>query len=162
VAFLRTQDEIPHLFVIASPSSPPLRARCSSGTDCWDLLPTRRPVAASTEEAGQAEQVAEVVPSTVVVDLVDTEVAFEQRGHKYERRNKALPEPKPEACNHVVFASRAFRLDSSWSTSSQHEQQQDKHSKVKEDFIAIAPLPMVTKHGHEKSQNDRQIPPTRF
>src|SRR2546429_4403630 len=58
-------------------------------------------VAATTEEAGQAEQVAEVVPSTVVVDLVDTEVAFEQRGHKYERRNKALPEPKPEACNHV-------------------------------------------------------------
>src|SRR5947209_12102900 len=43
-----------------------LRARCSSGTDCWDLLPTRRPVAATTEEAGQAEQVAEVVPSTVV------------------------------------------------------------------------------------------------
>ena len=41
-------------------------------------LPTRRTVAATTEEAGEAEQVAEVVPSSVVVELVDIEVAFEQ------------------------------------------------------------------------------------
>jgi hypothetical protein len=108
---------------------PCVRERCSSGTDCWDLLPTRRPVAATTEEAGQAEQVAEVVPSTVVVDLVDTEVAFEQRGHKHERRNKALPEPQPEARDHVVFAHRSFGLVRSRSTSSQNDQQQqDKQS----------------------------------
>src|SRR6266436_6553613 len=30
-------------------------------------------------------------------------------------------------------------------------------NKVKEDFIAIPPLYMVTKHGHEKSQKDRRI-----
>src|SRR5438445_11652506 len=30
-------------------------------------------------------------------------------------------------------------------------------SKTKEDFIAIPPLPMLTKQGHEKSQNDRQM-----
>jgi hypothetical protein len=35
-------------------------------------------VAATTEEAGEAEQVAEVVPSSVVVELVDIEAAFEQ------------------------------------------------------------------------------------
>src|SRR6202008_370349 len=35
-------------------------------------------------------------------------------------------------------------------------------SKVKEDFIAIAPLPIVTKHGHEKTQNEGQILPTRL
>src|ERR1700756_5542030 len=35
-------------------------------------------------------------------------------------------------------------------------------SKVREDFIAIPPLHMVTKHGHEKSQNDRQIRPIPF
>src|SRR6266404_3257769 len=68
------------------------------------------PVAATTEDAGQAEQVAEVVPGSVVVDLVDTEVVFEQRGDKHERRNKALPEPKPEACGQVMFACRSFGL----------------------------------------------------
>src|SRR4029077_13571738 len=95
-----------------------------SGTYCRDLLPTRRPVAAATEEAGQAEQVAEVVPSSVVVGLVDTEVAFEQRDHKDEWRNKTLPEPKPEARNHAVFGRSSFGLVSSGSTSSENVQQQ--------------------------------------
>src|SRR5947199_9246279 len=54
VAFLRTQDEIPDLFVIASPSRPPLLARCSSGTDCWSVLPTRRPVAVTDKEEANA------------------------------------------------------------------------------------------------------------
>jgi len=35
-------------------------------------------------------------------------------------------------------------------------------NKVKEDFIAIAPLPIVTKHGHEKTQNEGQILPSRL
>ena len=98
------------------------------GTYCRDLPPTRRSVAAATEEAGQAEQVAEVVPSSVVVELVDTEVAFEQRNHKDERRNKALPKPKPEARDHVLFARGSFEQVRSRSTSSQNvQQQQDKH-----------------------------------
>jgi hypothetical protein len=41
------------------------------------LLATRCLVAAATEEASKAEQEAEVVPSSVVVDLVDIEVVFE-------------------------------------------------------------------------------------
>src|SRR5260370_25078445 len=87
------------------------------------LVPTRRPVAAATEEAGQAEEVAKVVPSSIVVDLVDSEVAFEQRGQKDERRNKALPETKPEAPDHVVFACCSFELVSSRVTSGQNVQQ---------------------------------------
>jgi hypothetical protein len=35
-------------------------------------------------------------------------------------------------------------------------------NKVKEDFIAIAPLPIVTKHGHEETQDDGQILPSRL
>src|SRR4029077_11269001 len=95
-----------------------------SGTYCRDLLPTRRPVAAATEEAGQAEQVAEVVPSSVVVDLVDTEVTLKQRGHKEERRHKTLPEPQPEARDEAVFARGSFGLVRSRSTSGQNVQQQ--------------------------------------
>ena len=52
-------------------------------------------MAAAAEEAHQAEQVSEVVPGAVVVDLVDVEAALEQRDHKHKRRNKALPEAKP-------------------------------------------------------------------
>jgi len=93
------------------------------------LLPTRRPVAGATEEAGEAEQVAEVVPSSVIVDLIRAEVALEQRGHKHERSNKALPEPKPEARDHVVFVCRSFVLVRSRSTSSQYvNQYQEKNN----------------------------------
>jgi hypothetical protein len=108
-----------------------------SSTHCRDLLPTRCLVAA-TGETGEAKQEAEVVPGSVVVDLVDIEVAFEQRCHKDERRNKALPEPKPEARDHVVFARRSSELVRSRSTPSQNVQkQQDKHKQDKEDFIVI-------------------------
>src|SRR5258708_12825558 len=86
--------------------------------DC--LLPTRRPITATTEEAGETEQVAEVVPSSIIVDLVDAEVAFEQRGHKHERRDKTLPEPKPEARDLAVFVCRSFVLVRSPSTPSQN------------------------------------------
>ena len=48
-----------------------------SSDERQNLVSTRRAVAAATEKTGQAEQVAEVVPSSVVVDLVDIEVAFE-------------------------------------------------------------------------------------
>src|SRR5437879_173366 len=95
-----------------------------SGTCCADLLSTCRPVAAATEEAGQAEQVAEVVPASVVVDFVDTEVAFEQRGHEHKWCNKAMPEAEPEARDSMVFARRSFGLVGVRRTSSQNVQQQ--------------------------------------
>lgn len=74
-------------------------------------------MAATTKEAGEAEQVAEVVPSSVVVELVDIEVAFEQRDHEHQRRNKSLPEPKPETRDDVVFSRRSSELIRSGSTS---------------------------------------------
>ena len=49
----------------------------------------------------------------VVVDLVDTEVAFEKRCHKHKWRN----ESPPEACDSVVFAGRSFGLVSARRTS---------------------------------------------
>jgi len=57
---------------------PPERLEPACGCNSSARIPTRRTVAATTEEAGEAEQVAEVVPSSVVVELVDIEVAFEQ------------------------------------------------------------------------------------
>src|SRR5690349_5205445 len=94
----------------------------------WNLLPTCRPVAAATEEACQAEKVAEVVPSSIVVDLVDIKIVFEQRDHKDEWRNKTLPEPEPKARDRVVFARRSFGHVRSLSTSSQNvHQEHDNH-----------------------------------
>src|SRR5262249_7586876 len=61
--------------------------------DRADLLPTCCAVATAAEKAGEAEQIAEVVPSPVVVDFVDVETAFEQRGYKHKRRNEAMPQP---------------------------------------------------------------------
>ncbi len=58
---------ITHVFVGAFPRT------CRS-----QLLPTRRTVATATKKAGEAEQVAEVVPSSIVVELVDVKVAFEK------------------------------------------------------------------------------------
>ena len=89
-----------------------------------DLLgPPCRPVAATAKDARQAEQIAEVVPGSVVVDLVDTEVAFEKRGHEHKWRNKTLPEAEPEACDCVVFARRSFEMVSARRTSGQNVQQ---------------------------------------
>ena len=53
------------------------------------------------------------------MDLVDTEVAFEKRGHKHKWRNKALLEAEPETCDYVVFARRSFELVSARRTSGQ-------------------------------------------
>jgi len=56
-------------------------------------LPPSGPVTTATEETGQAEQVPEVVPGTVVVNLVDIKVASEERDHKHKRRDEAVPHP---------------------------------------------------------------------
>jgi hypothetical protein len=129
--------------------------RALHDTYCQDLLPTRCLVTAATKEASEAEQEAEVVPRSVVVDLVDIEVAFEQRGYKDERRNKALPEPKPEACDRIVFARRSFGLIRSGAHPARvFINSRTSTSKTKEDFIAIPPVHVVTKHGNERTQND--------
>jgi len=39
--------------------------------------PPRRLMVATIEKAGQAEEVAEVVPRSVIVDLVDADIALE-------------------------------------------------------------------------------------
>lgn len=89
----------------------------------------RRAVAAAAEEAGQAKQVAEVVPTFVIVNLVDTEVASEQRSHKNKRRDKPLPQTDPEARNSAVFARRSFGLVRARRASSQNAQQQQDNYK---------------------------------
>ena len=68
---------------------------------------TRGAIAAASEEAGQAKQVAQVVPRSVVVNLIDTEIILEQRDYKDEWRDKAMPHPEPEARNSVIFTRRA-------------------------------------------------------
>jgi hypothetical protein len=64
---------------------------------------TACPATAAAKEAGQAKQVAKVVPTSIVVDLVDTKVASEQRSNKYKRRNETLPETEPETSDYVVL-----------------------------------------------------------
>jgi hypothetical protein len=56
-----------------SVQNPVVRQPRSPGICCRDLLPTRRPVP-PPRRSSLGEQVIEVVPSSVVVDLVDTEV----------------------------------------------------------------------------------------
>ena len=96
--------------------------------DPRELVATSRAVAAATEETGQAEEEAEVVPSSVVVDLIDGEIAFEEGGHKDEGSNKALPEPQPETRNDIALAGDTFGLIRSRSTPGENVQkEQEKH-----------------------------------
>lgn len=94
-----------------------------SGAARQILFPTRCFVTASTEEAGQSEKVAEVIPGSAVVDLVDAEIVPEQRHHKHNRRNKALPEAEPEARDYVLVVDRPVELVNARRTSRQHVQQ---------------------------------------
>jgi hypothetical protein len=64
----------------------------------------------AAEEAHQAEEVSEVVPGSVVVDLVDVEAGYEERNDEHERGNKALPESEPESGYGVLVAGRAFQI----------------------------------------------------
>ena len=50
-------------------------------------------VATAAEEAGETEEVSEVVPGAVVMYFVDVQPALEQRNHEHKRRDKALPYP---------------------------------------------------------------------
>jgi hypothetical protein len=58
----------------------------------------------------------------------------EQRDHEHERRNKALPETKPETRDHVVFARGPFGGVRSRSTSNQHVHEEDKHKQDQTGF----------------------------
>src|SRR5579862_929496 len=75
---------------------------CRQSPLCLSTASSCRFVAAATEETSETKQVAEVVPGSVVVDLVDVQVALEQRCHKHKRRNKSVPESKPEARDSVI------------------------------------------------------------
>ena len=51
----------------------------------------------ATAECSNAKQEAEVIPSTVVMHLVDVEVPAEQRDDEGDGRREAIPQPIPEA-----------------------------------------------------------------
>jgi hypothetical protein len=74
----------------------------------------RRAVPASPEEARQSEEVAEVIPSAIVVDLIDIEVTFKQRDDKHEGRYESLPKSAPEARDSAMIVWGAFELVGTW------------------------------------------------
>src|SRR5215469_8448289 len=81
-------------------------------------------IAAAAKEARQPEQVAEVIPGSVVVNLIDGQVALEERSHENERCDKAMPDAKPETCDHVVLVGRSLKLIRGGSTPGQEPCQQ--------------------------------------
>src|SRR5271165_4583631 len=83
-------------------------------------LAATRPVAATAEEAGQPEQVSEVVPGAVVVHFVDVEIALKQRDQEHERRDKSLPQPQPEPCDGDLLAGSAFHAVGPGNAACQH------------------------------------------
>src|SRR5262249_18457027 len=65
-------------------------------------------MAATAEEAHQAEEVSKVVPSAVIVNLIDVEIVHEEGDHKDEWSDEALPEAEPESGNGMLVAGSAF------------------------------------------------------
>ena len=89
----------------------------------WTLLSWDRLIETTLKSA--YEQVAEVVPGSVVVDLVDIEVALEQRCHKHKRRNKAPATGRARSRRRATaLAPRSFGLVRARRASSQNAQQQ--------------------------------------
>ena len=68
------------------------------------MAPRGCPVAAASKEAGQPEQVAEVVPGSVVVHLVDVQIALEEGDNEDKGGDEPLPDPAPEPCHPAVLA----------------------------------------------------------
>jgi hypothetical protein len=88
------------------------------------LLSPRCPATAATEEASYAEEVPEVVPTPVVVNLIHVDVAFEQRDDKHDWRDEALPETNAEASNRSLIVKRSLQLIRTRRTSCQEVQKQ--------------------------------------
>jgi hypothetical protein len=67
-------------------------------------------VAAAAEDAHEAEEVSEVVPGAVVVDLVDVEATLKERDDEDEGGDEALPEAEPESGDGVAGAGSALQV----------------------------------------------------
>ena len=74
------------------------------------LLPPRRFVSASAEEARDSEQVPAVVPGSVVVNFVEIEIAAKQGNHEDERCNESMPQTQPEPRGCAVINGGPFQL----------------------------------------------------
>jgi len=84
--------------------------------------------------------VPEVVPEAYVVNLIDIDVTVEQRNHKRDRRNPAMPHPGEEPCRmfHRVcaIAGRAR---------GQQYHHQDQHQPEQQDFFVFhKPIPHLS------------------
>lgn len=63
------------------------------------------------------------------MDLVDTQIVFEQRDDKHKWCNKTMPEPQPEPRHYAVVTRRSRGLVCARRTSGQNAQQQQyKHN----------------------------------
>src|SRR3989338_9195975 len=60
------------------------------------LRPPRRRAPASTEQNPGAEYETEVVPATVVVNLVEAHIVREERDDESDRRDHSVPQTEPE------------------------------------------------------------------
>ena len=58
----------------------------------------------AAEEAHEAEEVSEVVPGAIVVDVIDVQVFHEQREQEDEWGDEALPEAEPESGDGIAWA----------------------------------------------------------
>src|SRR5271165_3179521 len=87
---------------------------------------------AAAEEAGQPEQVSEVVPGAVVVDLVDVQAVDEQRDDKYEGGNETLPQSEPESGDGVLLARCALHGVGAGGTGGEDEEKEESEDECRE------------------------------
>src|SRR3974390_86979 len=105
----------------------------------------------AAEDAGQAEQVAEVVPCAVIVDLVDAEVGFEEGNHEHNGRDKTLPDAQPKPRHRIAFVRNAFIGIRSRRAARQYNQHEAHSQRAKDrGFHGLAPLGRIRSRTQER------------